>query len=202
MLRKSIMLLSLCLAGCSMPLGSMDQTTGKILGGSLNAPIRIEVFSDFQCPACRELYLTTIRQVLQQYCSRDKVCVIYHEYPLTIHQYSREAARYAEAASHLGRQKLLTVYESLFADQAQWSQDGSIETTVSKSLTSDELQKVKKIMQDSSINAAIDKGLQLGVIKEVRSTPTMFISYTGKQQKVEGLVTFMTMKQFIDSVLK
>jgi protein-disulfide isomerase len=199
---KSMMLLAVCCAVCSIPVCSMDQPSGQLLGGSLNSPIRLEVFSDFQCPACRDLYLGTIRQVLQEYSSKDKVCVIYHEYPLSTHQYSREAARYSEAASRLGQQKLLPVLETLFTEQAQWSQDGSLEATVSKALPKDDFQKLKQIMQDSSINATIDREVQLGELKEVRSTPTLFIYYVGKQQKVEGVVTYMVLKLFIDSIVK
>lgn len=70
----------------------------QCLGGELDAPIRIEVFSDFECPACREFYLNTIRPVLKDYCSLDKVCVVYHEFPLQGHKYSRQAAQYSKAA--------------------------------------------------------------------------------------------------------
>src|SRR5512137_1981088 len=132
---KSMTILALCCGVCSIPVYPMDQPSGQMLGGSLNSPIRLEVFSDFQCPACRELYLGTIRQVLQEYSSKDKVCVIYHEFPLPMHQYAKEAARYSEAAGRLGQPKLLTVFESLFTDQAQWTKDGSIELAISKALT-------------------------------------------------------------------
>jgi protein-disulfide isomerase len=196
------MLCIACAALSSVPARSVDQAAGQILGGSLNSPIRLEVFSDFQCPACRDLYLGTIRQLLQEYCSKDKVCVIYHEFPLAIHQYSREAARYSEAAARLGQQRLLPVVDSLFTNQTQWAQDGSLESTVSKALSQDDFQKLKKIMQDSSINEAIDKEVQLGVQKEVKSTPTLFIYYIGKQQKVEGVVAYPVLKQFIDSIVK
>jgi protein-disulfide isomerase len=191
-----------CLAWCSSPAQSADEPSGQMLGGSLNSPIRIEVFSDFQCPACRELYLGTIRQVLQDYSSKDKVCVIYHEFPLPMHPYAKDAARYAEAAARLGQQKLLPVYESLFNDQAQWTKDGSIELTLSKALTSEDIQKLKKVLQEPSINGEIEKEVQLGMKKEIQSTPTLFISYPGKQQKVEGVVAYAVLKQFIDSIVK
>ncbi len=199
---KSMILLIACCAVWSVPVQAWNQPAGQILGGSLDSPIRLEVFSDFQCPACRDFYLGTIRQVLQEYSSKDKVCVIYHEFPLAIHQYSREAARYTEAVSRLGVEKLLPVYDSLFTNQAQWAQDGSVEATVSKALPRDDFLKLKKIMQDSSINAEVEKEVQLGMQKEVKSTPTTFIYYPGKQQKVEGVVTYMVMKQFIDSIVK
>jgi protein-disulfide isomerase len=187
----------------SAPVHSADDAPGQLLGGSANSPIRIDVFSDFQCAACREFYLSTVRQVLQDYSSKDKVCVIYHEFPLaSIHRYSREAARYSEAANRLGTQKLLSVMDALFSDQAVWAQDGKLETSIAKVLSHDDLLKLKKIMSDPSIDLAVDKEVQLGVKNEIKSTPTMFISYIGKKQKVEGIVTYLVLKQFIDSIVK
>ncbi len=184
------------------PAGSPDETSGQILGGSLDAPIRLEVFSDFQCPACRDLYLGTIRPVLLDYASKDKVCVIYHEFPLTIHQHAREAAKYAEATYRLNQQKMLPVMDSLFSDQSQWSQDGKLEAVVAKALSSEDLQKVKKIMQDPSVNQAIDREVALGEKRAVKSTPTLFLYYLGREQKVEGIVTYPVLKQFLDSIVK
>jgi protein-disulfide isomerase len=185
-----------------LPAQSFAQTTGKILGGSLKSPIKVEVFSDFQCPACRDLYLYTIKQVIQNYSSKDEVCVIYHEFPLQMHAYSREAARYAEAASRLGQQKLLAVFNVLYTDQAQWEQNGNLEASLSKVLSSEELQTLKKAKQDTSIDAVIDKEIQLGRKEDVRSTPTLIISYSGKQQKVADPVNYTTMKYFFDKILK
>ena len=199
---KSILLLA-TITIWSIPAWSADEASGKVLGGSANSPVRIEVFSDFQCPGCRDLYLGTMRQVLQEYSSKDKVCVIYHEFPLdSIHQHAREAARYAEAAARLGQEKLLSVMDSLFTDQAQWSQDGSLESSVSKALSHDDFQKVKKMLQDPSINSELEKEVQLGLKKEVKSTPTLFVHYLGKEQKAEGVVTYPVLKQFIDQVVK
>jgi protein-disulfide isomerase len=204
MLRRliSVSLVVVCIAVGSVPMRSADEPSGQMLGGSLNSPVKIEVFSDFQCPACRDLYLGTIKRVLQEYSSKDKVCVIYHEFPLSIHQYAKDAARYSEAAGRLGQQKLLPVFDSLFTDQLEWSKDGSLEATVSKSLPNEDFQKLKNIMQESTINTEIEKEIQHGIKKEIQSTPTLVISYLGKQQRVEGVVAYDVLKQFIDSIVK
>jgi protein-disulfide isomerase len=199
---KPFILIFLCSLTGSVPLQSSDSASGQILGGSLNSPIKLEVFSDFQCPACRELYLGTIRQVLKEYSGKDKVCVIYYEFPLSSHKYSRLAALYVAAASRMGQQKVLSIMEALFIDQTKWSQDGNIDASISKALPPDDFKKLKTILQDASINAAVEKDRQLGVMKKIESTPTMFISQPGKQQKVEGLVTYPVMKQFIDRIVK
>jgi len=195
-------LIVLCAMTWPGPAQSLESASGQILGGSLNSPIKLEVFSDFQCPACRELFLGTIRQILKEYSNKDKVCVIYYEYPLPLHKYSRSAALYVAAASRMGQQKVLSIMEVLFIDQAQWSQDGNIEASISKVLQPDDVKKLKMILQDASINAAVERDRQLGLMKKIESTPTMFISQPGKQQKVEGLITYPVMKQFIDRIVK
>jgi protein-disulfide isomerase len=121
---------------------------------------------------------------------------------LSYHQYSREAARYCEAAWRLGLPKLLPVMDEIFKDQAQWSQDGSLESSVAKVLSNDDLLKVKKIMQDSSVDEAIEREIRYATKYKIAATPTILISYIGKQQKVEGLITYLVMKQFIDSIVK
>lgn len=194
-------LLIFCLIA-AMPLQPSEDTPGRIIGGSPKSPIRIDVFSDFQCSACRELYLSTIRPVLSEYSSKDQVCIVYHEFPLAQHPYAQEASRYCEAVGRMGLHKTLAVMESIFIDQANWAQDGKLEVAVAKVLTPGDFAKLKQIMKDSSVNAEVQKQIQLGIQKKVQSTPTLFIQYPGKEQKVEGLITYPVMKQFIDSILK
>jgi protein-disulfide isomerase len=204
MLRKCGLVTALILISLAWPssVRPFDASSGHTLGGAANSPVQIEVFSDFQCSACREFYLGTVRQILQEYSSKDKVRIVYHEYPLQVHKYSRDAARYSEAASRLGVKQLLAVMDSLFMDQAKWSQDGKIEPSIAKALSSEDFQKLNRIMQDSSINQTIENDISLANQNQIRSTPTMFIRYTGKQQRVEGLVTYLVLKQFIDTIIK
>ena len=183
---------------------ALEETGGQKLGGALNAPIRMEIYSDFQCPHCRTLFMEVIRQVLQEYSSKDQVCVIYHEFPLPTHKYSWEAARYSEAASRMGTPTLLQVFEALFSNQDQWSEDGKLEAAIAKALPQETFQKLKKIRLDPSVNKAIEKEVQLGTKNGIDSTPTMMIYYSGKHQKVDGKqgpITYFVLKQFIESVL-
>jgi protein-disulfide isomerase len=195
----TIFLLSLLICICAIPAAAQ---TADCLGGRLDSPIRIEVFSDFQCPACQQFYMDTMRSILKEYASKDKVCVIYHEFPLAVHQYAREAARYSLAAQKLGQQKWLTVVDAIFANQPKWSQDGSIEAAVYKALSNDDFQKVKKNMADASINKVIEEDLALGQKRGVKSTPTFFLYYIGREQRVEGPVPFPVLKDFFDQIVK
>jgi protein-disulfide isomerase len=181
---------------------SDGQTLGQVVGGPLDAPIKLEVFSDFQCPSCRDMYLDTIRPVLRDYASKGKVCVIYHEYPLTMHKYAREAARYSAAAQRLGQMKWVPVVESLFMHQPEWSVDGNVEGAVAKALSAEDMQKVKRYFQDPGVNEAIDKEVALGQKREIKATPTLFLTYIGKEQRVEGGIPYTVLKQFLDQIVK
>ena len=213
----AVLLLMLCLAACQKEARQADggqkearqavketQITGHVLSGSDDSPIRIEVFSDLQCPGCRELFLRVLKPVMEEY--QDKVSVVYYEFPLNAHKYARPAARYVSAASKLERQKLLSVYTAIFNDQAIWETDGRVEESVFKALSNEDFLKVRQILMDADslakINETIEKDLQLGMSKGVNSTPTMFISYGGKEEKVEGAPTYKVMKQFLNSIVK
>jgi protein-disulfide isomerase len=200
---KSLKLSFALLILLSIPAYSAEDG-GHMLGGSSKSPIKIEVFSDFECPYCREFYLNVIRLVLREYSSKGSVCIVYHEFPLPTHKYAREAARYAEAASRMNQQVLVKVHEALFKSQPDWIEDGKLEVAISKALPEQDILKLKTIMKDPSINAVIDKEMELGKKSGVTGTPTMLISYSGKQQWVKmdkGPLIYETMKGFIEKVL-
>ena len=63
---------------------------GKNLGVP-TAPVMIEVYSDFQCPACKTLHEQTLRPLVLDYVRTGKVYLVHREFPLTGHAYSRQA---------------------------------------------------------------------------------------------------------------
>src|SRR5579883_1487945 len=101
--------------------------------GSKNAPVIMEVFSDFQCPACRALYLNTNRQVMDNYVNTGKVYLIHRDFPLQMHAYSKVAAEYARAAAEIG--KVEQVEQILFQTQDKWEQSGDVDGTVASVLS-------------------------------------------------------------------
>jgi protein-disulfide isomerase len=181
---------------------SASPESGRILGGPSNAAVKLEVFSDFQCPSCREFYLSTIVPVLHEYASKGKVCVIYHEFPLNMHIYSRDAARYSIAAYRLGQLKWIPVVNSLYQNQAWWALDGNIGATVARVMSPADFQKVKQSLKDPGINRELESEIAYGKKMEIKATPTIFIKYEGKEEKVEGGVPYFVFKQYLDQIIK
>ena len=188
----------------TLPVYSSEPMTpmGKILGGSLESPVRIEVFSNFGCTVCREYYLRTIKRILEEYSSVDKVCVIYHDFPFEYHKYDREAAAYVEAASRISRETMLQVFDALYTDQAEWSQNGDLLKSLARIIPKENLEKIKELAKDPEIKPMIDAQYNLAMENELNSTPTSFIFYPGKRQKAVGLITYTVLKGFIDKIVK
>src|ERR1700674_5037961 len=118
-----------------MAMAAPPQTPGAVTDvdphkafGSKNAPLVLEVFSDFQCPACKTLYTSTNRQLMDNYVSTGKVYLIHRDFPLPMHAHSKVAAAYARAAAHLGKSE--SVEQTLFQTQEKWEQSGDVDGTV------------------------------------------------------------------------
>jgi protein-disulfide isomerase len=167
--------------------------------GKPSAPIRIEVFSDYQCPACRAFYLRTMRRVFTDYADSGKVCVIYRSFPSFTH--SREAARLARAALRLGTRQWGLVSDALFESQPQWAESGQLEAVVSSALDAKDMAALRKFLEDPSLDDDIDNDAILGLELQVFSTPTFFIRARGKMEKVEAALTYEAMQSRLDELL-
>jgi protein-disulfide isomerase len=160
----------------------------------------METFSDFQCPACKQLYLSTSRQLNDDYIATGKVFSIHRDFPLTGHAYSRVAARYGRAASQLGR--LEQVEQVLFENQEKWEQTGDVDGTVASVLSPADMTKIRALIKNPGIDAAIEKDLALGRTYAVNQTPTTIIHYKGQTYPVVGIVSYDVLHQFLDQLLR
>jgi protein-disulfide isomerase len=171
------------------------------VGGIPSAPIKVEVFSDFQCPGCRDLYLGTMRSVLDDYAATRKVCVVYHELPLKMHQHAREAARYGHAAQRLGQRYWRLVADALYSAQDRWANDGNIEGVLANVLSKDDLARLRDEMKNPRNDSAIENDLKLAKKLVIEQTPTLLVTTRTKTERTAGVVQYQTMQRFLDYYL-
>jgi protein-disulfide isomerase len=167
--------------------------------GSKSAPVVVEVFSDFQCPACKTLFLTTNRQLMDNYVSTGKVYLIHRDFPLPMHAHSKVAAQYCRAAAQLG--KLEPVEEALFQNQEKWEQSGDVDGTVASVLTPAEINKVRALVKSGTLDAAIAKDQALGQTYRVSQTPTTIFHANGQTFPYAGVMNWEILRQFLDQLL-
>ncbi len=195
-------LFAFVLIGQAQPKTTQTGYTDNYLMGTAESPVRIELFSDFQCPSCRSFYLNTVTNLLKEYSAGNKVAIIFRDFPLAMHPVARPATRYALAARSLGHERWLKVIEYLYNCQAEWSYDGKIDQVLSRILTPDEMQTLRGKLTDPAIEQSIDHEVALGTERKVQSTPTLFVTMGGKEQRLVGGLAFPIMKDFIDRGLK
>jgi protein-disulfide isomerase len=171
--------------------------------GSKNAPVTIEVFEDFQCPACRNFFETSLKQVVENYVNSGKVYLIHRDFPLEMHPYSRQAARLANAAAELGQFE--TVERALFDSQDKWSPNGKIDEAIASSVPAQQLKKIRdyETAHIDEINASIERDRAMGIQRNVNQTPSIYVTSRGKTEALPGGgVDYKLLKQYLDFLLR
>ncbi len=171
--------------------------------GSPSAPIKIEIFGDYQCPACREMYLSTTRRLIDDYVSTGKVYLIHRDFPLSMHSHSRDAAIWLNAAAAVG--DFQQAEQALYTKQDQWGATGNIEQALASSIPAAEMNKIRATQQSqrAALEAAVQSDMNLGNTKNVTGTPSIFVIFKGQTTPLpSGPVPYSLLKQYLDSLLQ
>jgi protein-disulfide isomerase len=178
-----------------------DISKAKSLG-SKNAPITVEIFSDYQCPMCKNFFLGASQRLLEDYASAGKVYFVHHDFPLAIpeHKHSEEAARWANAAAAIG--KFHEVESALYKNQDSWGATGKIEETLADVLGPANLKRVKALLDSAEVKSAIQSDKALGNSRNVDSTPSIFVTHGGHTEllPISG-ISYNLLKPYLDYLL-
>jgi protein-disulfide isomerase len=190
-------------SAAAKPISATAGSTNAKALGSKNAPVTIEVFEDFECPACRNFFQTSLKQVVENYVNTGKVYLIHRDFPLEMHPYARQAARLANAAADLGQFE--TVERALFDTQDKWSTNGKIEDAIAPSVPAAQMKKIRdyQAAHIEEINASIERDRAMGVQRNVNQTPTIYVTSRGKTEALPGGgVDYKLLKQYLDFLLR
>ena len=195
-----LLVVSLIFAATSLfATNSADRTVG-----SPTAPVTLDVYSDFQCPHCARLHFGALKQALGDCVASGKVRIVYHDYIIPNHPYSRKAALYANAASRIGRYE--RICDTLFRTQEQWGVTGDVDGTVAKELNPTEMAKVRKMLADPKIlaelNREIDDDMKVAGAIPLTETPTMLLLGKGKRYPITGDVRYDLLRELINTIVK
>jgi protein-disulfide isomerase len=105
--------------------------------------------------------METITKVLKNYSAADKVCIIYHEFPLERNSLGRHAARFSLAAQRIGRKQWLAVIDALYTKQSQWTRDGKIDVALIGAVSTEDLIRIRSIAREPYIEQAIERNIAL-----------------------------------------
>jgi protein-disulfide isomerase len=170
--------------------------------GSVDAPVTIVEYSDYQCPFCLRHFEQTMPQ-LQTYIDSGQVRYVFKDFPIAnIHPQAQKAHESARCARELGGDDMYwTMHDLLFMNQAEWGQAPvPSHIAVLKALAQEaglpQAEFDDCLDSDRYLEAVlseVDEGTQLGV----RGTPAFFIN----GRPLVGAQPFTVFQQAIEQLL-
>jgi protein-disulfide isomerase len=176
-----------------------DVDKGRTMGDP-SAPLMFELYSDFMCPGCKHLHESVLPEIVLDYVKTGKAYLIFREFPLNAHKYSRQAAVLAVAAARIGRYQ--AVSDALFRGQQVWGATGRVWETVGNVLTPDEQKQVQALANDPAVLAAVQRDVDRGAQIPIAQTPTLMVTYRLKQQPWTQFADYSLFRGYIDALLK
>jgi protein-disulfide isomerase len=148
--------------------------------GDVTAPAKIEVFEDFQCPACVQFSKDIEPIVLEKLVSTGKAYYIFHNYPFldtnSVAKESRGAANASLCANEQG--KVWEYHDVLFANwngenQGAFGPTHLIEFADALELNADDF---KACIDEDRYAADVQDSFDNGVAMGVSGTPSVFVN--------------------------
>ncbi|HUI79802.1 MAG TPA: thioredoxin domain-containing protein [Bryobacteraceae bacterium] len=173
--------------------------TAKTFGNPA-APITLELFSDYQCPACRAFHMQILPPLMREFVFPGRAYLVYKEFPLNQHSHAKEAATYAVAAARVGKYE--QVGDALFQNQNTWEASGKIFDSIASALTPAEQKKVQALVKDPSVISEVDQDVQEGMLERVNETPTMIIIRGQKKYPIAGPPNYTFLRSLLNDLAK
>ncbi len=140
--------------------------------GPLNAPVLIQVFSDFECPYCQKTP-PLIGELEREFGA--KIRVVWRALPLPNHPLARESATAAlEAHAQRGDATFWRVHDRLFAEAA----DGLTQREIDSVLQSEgvDVTRYREALKSGARDAAIASDVAAADATAVEGTPAFLIN--------------------------
>jgi len=173
--------------------------------GKPDAPIKIEEYSDFQCPYCSKFSAETEPKLMETYVADGTVYFVYHSFGEFI---GSESSAAAEAAYCAGDQeKFWEMHDIIFANQAG---ENAGAFTDRRLIAFAEKLKLDMKVFNSCFNGSDYKDLIVkdgkdGLAAGIKATPSFIMSYTVngkvKTKLIEGAQGYDSFKQEIEAAL-
>lgn len=164
--------------------------------GAADAPIVLEEYADFQCPACGHFARQTLRAIEEKYVANGTVRVDFHHFAFI----GEESFRAAEAAECAGEQNAFwPYYDILFANQGAenagvFSDARLLDFAGQLNLDTNAFQ---ACMDENRHRSKVIADTNDGRARGVSSTPTLFIN----DQKVVGAISLAEFEAIINPIL-
>jgi len=171
--------------------------------GDPNAPVLIEVWEDFQCPACRSYSEDIEPRIIENYIATGKVRYVFRQYPFlddrVASKESDQAANASMCASEQGR--FWDYHDILFAN---WNSENAGAFTDKRLVAFAEtlnldMGEFNRCFNENKYKDQIDQDLVAGQQAGVTGTPSVFVN--GQQLTPGFIPSYEQVAQAVDAIL-
>lgn len=181
--------------------GTVDTTMGSPISGSINAPITIIEFGDYQCPQCNKWYHNVKPAIEENYIQTGKANLIFVDLAF----YGLDSKKAAQATYCADEQGKYWGYHNMLYSNQRGINDGwaSVENLKAFASTLNlDMELFNDCLDSNKYQQRVDANIQVAKKSGAAGTPTFIIVGTnGQQEKIEGAQPFSVFKQVLDSMV-
>jgi protein-disulfide isomerase len=173
--------------------------------GDPNAPVKIEEFSDFQCPFCDRFTKDTEGQIMDAYVATGKVYFLYRSFGSYIGTESGDAAQAAYCAGDQG--KFWEMHDIIFANQTgenvgNFTPRRLIAFAEKLGLNMGDF---RSCFNGGTYKSRVDQDFTDGRAANIQATPSFLLTYKvngeTKTEMIEGALAFSEFQSKIEAAL-
>jgi protein-disulfide isomerase len=170
--------------------------------GNPNAPVRVVVFTDFQCPFCKQFH-ETMERIIDTYGKEGKVAWVYRHFPIAqLHPNAPQLAVAAECAGELGGNTAFWKYANLLfssgSDAATFDMNQlpvfATEIGINRPL-------FEQCLADTSLATNVENDFKDALNAGAQGTPYSVIMASGKTYPISGGQPYPAVQAVIEIVL-
>jgi protein-disulfide isomerase len=162
--------------------------------GTPNAPVVLVVFTDFQCPVCKEEGKMLRQNLLSAYPRQ--VRLYFKDFPLVqIHPWAKIAALAGRCIFRQNPAAFWDYYDWIYDHQSEVTAD-NFRQKLSEFVAGKEIDGIQlaRCLDERATEAEVDRGIAEGKALNVRATPTLFIN----GRRLEGQIPWPSLREIID----
>lgn len=163
--------------------------------GLPSAPVTLTIFSDFECPFCRQQV-----RLMQEKGLPPEARLVYRNFPLPGHPWARAAAEMAACAYRQSPGAFWDLHDALFAAQEKVTKD-SLERFVKGILgrrADIDLRLYGTCVAEHQVSRQIDQDISFAMGHGVQGTPTLFVNGV----RHDGVATMEEIRKLVGDALK
>jgi protein-disulfide isomerase len=173
--------------------------------GDPDAPIKIEEYSDFQCPYCRIFFENTEEALMESYVANGTVHFVYKSFGDFIGAESGAAAEAAYCAGDQG--KFWEMHDIIFANQTgenvgSYTDRRLLAFAETLDLNMDDF---RSCFNAGAYKDRVEQDAKDGILANIKATPSFVMTYTvngeTKVKIIEGAQPFNVFQQEIEAAL-